>query len=177
MKVWGGIDPGNTGSLVLIFEDGRIELYDAPASIVKSGKREKTVLVPQEMGNILRAAHLAARREGDDSHVLHVYVEKVASMPKQGVASSFNFGMGYGMWLGVLAALQIPYTLVTPNRWKKEQMAGMGKEKSAACVRAAQLFPAVSDQLSRPKRGGGIIYLDGRGDALLLADLCRKEQP
>jgi hypothetical protein len=85
--------------------------------------------------------------------------------------------MGYGMWIGILAALHIPYTLVTPNRWKKEMMAGMGKEKEASCVRAAQLFPAAGALLSRPKRGGGVVHLDGRGDALLLAALCRKEQP
>ncbi len=171
MKVWGGIDPGNSGCLALIYADERIELYDAPATVIKSGKRSRTVLVPQEMANMLGSAR-------DQHFFSHVYVEKVASMPKQGVASSFNFGMGYGMWLGVLATLRIPYTLVTPQYWKREMMRGMATyEKSASCVRAAQLFPAASDRLQRPKRGGGIIYLDGRGDALLIAELCRKEQP
>lgn len=186
MKVWGGIDPGNTGCLVLIYGD-QIDFHDAPTATVKSGKRNRTVLVPQEMANILKSAkYLSYLDEAPIGDIggqelypinLHVYVEKVNAMPGQSPNSMFNFGMGYGLWLGVLAALQIPYTLVTPQRWKREQMAGMGKEKSAACVRAAQLFPAISDQLSRPKRGGGIIYLDGRGDALLIADLCRKEQP
>ncbi len=174
MKVWGGIDPGNQGCLALLYEDDRTaEFYDAPATIVKTGKKTRTVLVPQQMAYLLYAA-----REASGTGInIHVYVELVSSMPKQGVASSFNFGMGYGMWIGVLAALRIPYTLVKPNRWKKEMMAGMAKEKSASCVRAAQLFPSASDHLSRPKRGGGTIYLDGRGDALLLAELCRKEQP
>ena len=172
MKVWGGIDPGNTGCLVLIQENGQIEFHDAPATVIKSGKRNRTVLVPQEMANRLRdIGH-------DDYPGFHVYVEKVSAMPKQGVASSFNFGMGYGMWLGVLAALRIPYTLVTPQRWKKELMRGMATyEKSASCVRAAQLFPHASSQLQRPKRGVGVIYLDGRGDALLLAALCKTEMP
>lgn len=188
MKVWGGIDPGNTGALALIFEDGRIALHDAPTAKVQvSKKSSRTVLVPQAMATLLDHA-LQESREGEDligsfggeelyASGLHVYVEKVNAMPKQSPNSMFTFGMGYGLWLGVLAALSIPYTLVTPQRWKKEQMAGMGKEKEAACVRGAQLFPSISDQLSRPKRGGGIIYLDGRGDALLIADLCRKEQP
>ncbi len=173
MKVYGGIDPGNTGALVLIYEDGRVEFWDTPTAKVKSGKRSRTVLVPQQMAYLLYAAREASGTE----MLIHVYVESVSSMPKQGVASSFNFGMGYGMWIGALAALQIPYTLVKPNRWKKEMMQGMGKEKQASCVRAAQLFPHASDRLQRPKRGGGVISLDGRGDALLLAALCRREQP
>lgn len=172
MKVWGGIDPGNDGCLVLLYENEQIEFHDAPTAVVKSGKHNRTVLVPQEMANRLQDV------KGSGLHPrFHVYVEQVSAMPKQGVSSSFNFGMGYGMWLGILAALQIPYTLVTPNRWKKEMMAGMGKEKEASCVRAAQLFPNAGALLSRPKRGGGLIFLDGRGDALLLTALCRKEQP
>ncbi len=172
MKIWAGIDPGNLGALVFILDDGRIRIIDAPTAKVASGKRTRTVLLPAVMATELR--YFADPSEDCD---LHVYVELVSSMPKQGVASSFNFGMGYGMWIGVLAALKIPYTLVKPNRWKKEMMAGMGKEKEAACVRAAQLFPSASEDLSRPKRGGGVVYLDGRGDALLIAALCRKEQP
>ena len=170
VNIWAGIDPGNEGALVLLYENGQIEFHDAPTAIVKSGKRSRTVLVPQEMASQLEYFTL-------ESYSLHVYVEKVSSMPKQGIASSFNFGMGYGLWIGILAGLSIPYTLVTPARWKKEMMAGMGKEKEASCVRAAQLFPHASGQLQRPKRGGGVIYLDGRGDALLLAALCKKEMP
>ena len=171
MNVWGGIDPGNTGCLALLYENGKIELHDAPTAIVQTGKKKRTVLVPQEM-----AQHLL-RVSREDYPSFHVYVEKVSAMPKQGVSSSFNFGMGYGLWIGILAGLRIPYTLVRPNHWKKEMMKGMGKEKSAACVRASQLFPHASNRLQRPKRGGGVIYLDGRGDALLIAELCRRELP
>ena len=173
MNLWGGIDPGNEGCLVLLYENGQIEFHDAPTAIVQMGKKKRTVLVPQQMASRLQDIDLNTDYTG-----FHVYLEKVSSMPKQGIASAFNFGMGYGMWLGVLATLQIPYTLVTPQHWKKEMMRGMATyEKSASCVRAAQLFPHTSNQLQRPKRGGGVIYLDGRGDALLLAALCRKEQP
>ena len=52
----------------------------------------------------------------------NVFIEKVHSMPGQGVASMFNFGKGYGIWIGILAALKISKTLVTPQEWKKEMM-------------------------------------------------------
>ena len=38
-------------------------------------------------------------------------IEKVGAMPKQGVASTFKFGKGYGGLLGVCAALQVPVEL------------------------------------------------------------------
>jgi crossover junction endodeoxyribonuclease RuvC len=86
-------------------------------------------------------------------------------MPKQGVASSFTFGMGYGIWLGVVAAFQIAYTQVTPQRWTKLLLADMVKGDSRAVLRAAQLYPAFAGQL-RTKRGALEL---GRADALLLA--------
>ena len=44
-------------------------------------------------------------------------IESVHSFPGQGVASTFKFGNNYGMWLGILAALKIPYIQVSPVKW------------------------------------------------------------
>lgn len=46
-------------------------------------------------------------------------LEKVHSMPKQGVSSTFKFGENFGMIQGVLSALYIPYVLITPQSWMK----------------------------------------------------------
>lgn len=46
-------------------------------------------------------------------------IEQVHAMPGQGVTSMFTFGTNYGMWLGALEALHIPYILCTPQRWQK----------------------------------------------------------
>ena len=185
MKVWAGIDPGNDGALAIISEDGRVNFRDAPTAKVQSGKKTRTVLLPQEMARWLgeikglstTGEDLIGEFGGQELYhsALRVYVEKVTAMRGQGVTSMFNFGMGYGMWLGVLAALSIPYELVTPQRWKKEMLAGMGKKKDASVVKAIQLFPEYADQLQRPKRGGGVVRLHGRGDALLLAEMNRRQ--
>ena len=80
-------------------------------------------------------------------------------MPGQGVASMFNFGMGYGIIQGVVSALGIPYELVTPQSWKKR--AGLiGKDKDNARTMAQQLYPDAP--LGRKKD-------IGRADALLIA--------
>ena len=97
----------------------------------------------------------------DSKNVLAV-LENVHSLPKQGVASSFCFGEGKGMWEGILAAYNIPVELVSPQRWKKEMMDGQGKEKSAARFKAMALVPQLADQLKLVKH-------DGRAEALLMA--------
>jgi hypothetical protein len=59
-------------------------------------------------------------------------VERVASMPKQGVSSTFKFGAPNGAIRGVLAALQIRTHLVSPAVWKKYFQLDSDKEKSRA---------------------------------------------
>ena len=56
-------------------------------------------------------------------------IEKVHSMPGQGVASTFKFGMNYGQWIGILTALQIPYEMITPQKWMKHY-GSMPKDKN-----------------------------------------------
>jgi crossover junction endodeoxyribonuclease RuvC len=86
----------------------------------------------------------------------HVYVEQVGAMPGQGVSSMFNFGHSCGTIMGILGALGIPHTMVTPQKWKKA--AGLiGTDKDAARTRAIQLWPNWRD-------------LDKKGKGQALAD-------
>ena len=75
----------------------------------------------------------------------HAALEKVHSFP--GAVGAFNFGMGFGIWQGLLTALGIPYTLVSPQTWKKAMLADMGKDKGASRLRALQLFPVFTEEL------------------------------
>jgi crossover junction endodeoxyribonuclease RuvC len=79
-------------------------------------------------------------------------------MPGQGVRSMFTCGLGLGVWLGVLAALKLPYTRVRSSVWKRAL--GLGKDKEQARLKAMQLFPTAS---LRHKKD------HGRAEALLLA--------
>jgi len=45
--------------------------------------------------------------------------EFVHSMPGEGSTSSFRFGRSSGQIEGLAFGMQIPYTLVTPQKWKK----------------------------------------------------------
>lgn len=154
-----GIDPGLGGAMAALHVAGNtatplsIVFFDAP--VVMVGKKREYVVV--RMVELLRPYAL-------DSVAA---LEKVHTMPRQGIASSGKLMRGLGLWEGILAALGIPYDMVPPQRWKGVMMDGMGKEKDAARLRAMQLFPAASDQLVLKKH-------HGRAEALLIAEYRRR---
>jgi len=87
-------------------------------------------------------------------------VERVASMPKQGVASVFKFGKGYGQILGVLAAHEIPISEPTPTQWKTAMNLSKDKELSRAV--AIKTWPSMAEFFKLKKH-------DGRAEAALMA--------
>jgi crossover junction endodeoxyribonuclease RuvC len=154
MKRYIGIDPGLSGAVAVLPEGW---IFDTPTAIVSSGKRQRREYLEAEM-----AAMLAPFVEDSVAAI-----EKVHAMPRQGVASMFTMGVGLGVWRGILAALGIPFDLVTPQRWKAVMMDGMGKEKEAARTRALQLFPGLTPSLRLKKH-------HGRAEALLIAEYRRR---
>jgi len=88
-------------------------------------------------------------------------------MPKQGVSSTFKFGMNFGAWQGILAALRIPYITVTPRQWQKALLdAGTGETKARSLNMARRLFPEVEMRFKAD---------DGKADALHLARWAQRE--
>lgn len=88
-------------------------------------------------------------------------VEKVNAMPGQGVSSTFKFGTNYGAYLGIFAALQIPFHMVTPRTWQKKMLdSGTGQTKDRSLNYARRLFPSVDMKYKAD---------DGKADALHLA--------
>ena len=86
-------------------------------------------------------------------------VERVGAMPKQGVTSTFRFGVAVGIIHGCIASHGIPMHLVTPNVWKRHF--SLGPDKEAARALAIRLYPSV-EGLARKKDAG-------RAEALLIA--------
>lgn len=104
----------------------------------------------------------------DPSREVKAVVERVHSMPRQGVASSFKFGESYGMVLGMLAANRVSYELVLPNKWKREF--GVTADKNTSIAVAQRLFPDVSFLRTEKCRKPD----DGIAEALLMAEYCRR---
>lgn len=154
-----GIDPGASGAIAVL-QNGQVQTFDTPYAKVKGGKGEYSTA-----GMVRLLKPFEPVLPGDEA--VHVVMELVHAMPGQGVTSMFNFGKGYGIWLGILSALGLPYTLVSPRTWKKVMLADMGAEKDHARIRAQQMFPAAAEQFTRKRD-------DGRAEAALLAEYGRR---
>jgi crossover junction endodeoxyribonuclease RuvC len=139
-----GIDPGARGGLALISDGKVVAIADMPAIEIKGRARVDAA----------RLALLITEWKPDAA-----VIEAANAMPGQGVVSMFQFGKAAGVALGVLAALQIPTTEVSPVRWKRAL--SVPAEKGAARARASQLFPAAADWWPLVKH-------DGRAEAALL---------
>ena len=149
-----GIDPGITGAIYFNTVEGKI-VVDMPIMAKTSGKGNQ--INPYELTSLLIQPPID-RLTGIEA----AYLESVHAMPGQGVSSVFSFGKSVGIIEGVLAALNIPLVMVTPQRWKKNAKL-IGKDKDAARTLAIQLYPELSDRLSRKKD-------IGRADAILIAE-------
>ncbi len=104
------IDPGLSGALAL--HDGTLEKID----------RVKYWIMPdtaQELAKILY--------ENKDG-IEHAWLEKVHSFPGQGVSSTWKFAQNYGIIMGILGALQIPYESISPQKWQ-QSMGLFSKDK------------------------------------------------
>src|ERR1700731_2386612 len=108
-----GVDPGISGAIAFFWPEhpDRVAAEDMPV-----------------VGGTVDVATLAARIRQMGPGV--AIVERVNAMPRQGVASTFKFGVAAGSVHGVLAALQIRVVLVAPSVWKKHFRLSPDKELS-----------------------------------------------
>ncbi len=145
-----GIDPGQKGALVAL-NGAEITLHQMPDNAL-------------EIVSILRS-YLS---QGD----CHVFLEKAQAMPGQGVSSMYNYGVGFGILLGIIATLQIPHTLVHPKTWCKVMHQGTkdGEAKQRSLEAARRLYPQVELVRPRCKKPD-----EGFVDALLIASFGKRQ--
>lgn len=137
-----GVDPGLRGALALL--DVEREALLRVVDIVASE------------GQILAGAVADALA---DWMVDRVVIEKVHSMPRQGVRSMFTFGRALGTVEGICAALELPVDYLAPRVWKSKL--GLGKDKSASRALASRIWAPQRELFARVKD-------DGRAEAALI---------
>ena len=159
MNVIMGVDPGLSGGVALVSLDAS-HAVGIPMPVIKSGKR-------RDLDGRALAHWIGAAIVGGEAHVCLVVVEKVHSMPKQGMASTFAFGVGFGRVLGVIEALDLPLEQVAPQLWKKAILAGTDLSKDAAVAYCMSRFPGIA----MPKKGAS---RHGIAEAACLAEFGRR---
>lgn len=115
-----GIDPGKKGGFAVLI-DGKVwkaEVWDDAEFV-------DTMRQVSQMRTVARAA-----------------VEKVGAVKGNGVTSMFSFGKSAGFIEGVLAAFDIPYQLVPPQKWKSEF--GLNSDKEKSIVVCKRLYPGIN---------------------------------
>lgn len=136
-----GLDPGSDGAMTVLSPDRRARVFRF---------KDKT---EQEIAHAIIAESLEPCR---------AFLEKVHSMPGQGVSTMFTFGRNLGFLRGVLVGAGIQFEDVPPQKW--QQGVGMGKSyptqqqrKKAATQLAQQLYP-------------GVHITQASGDSVLIAE-------
>ena len=96
-------------------------------------------------------------------------IEKVSAMPKQGVSSTFSFGVNYGWLRGTLDLGEISYQEVRPQVWKKEF--GLNSDKAKSIEVCRRLFPSVDLKRTQRCRNQDNNF----AEAVLMAEFARRK--
>lgn len=144
-----GFDPGFSGAWGMVNHHGG---FVGCGDMIHNGTH---ILTDEVMHEINKA------RAGDD---MEVAIELVASMPKQGVASTFKFGMAFGATIALAERTHCPFRFITPRVWKKAL--GLDSDKAKSLDMARGLWP--QSPLARAKD-------NGRAEALLIAEWLRRQ--
>lgn len=141
-----GIDPGVTGGVAILQEDGKVAgLYAMPPTVA-----DLRILLESVAADRVRAV-----------------LERVWSSPGWGHAGAFTFGRVYGRIEGVLDGVRIPFDEVIPRKWQQAMNctppAGLTPiaRKNLTKAAAQRLFPKLS-------------ITHATADALLIAEYCRR---
>jgi hypothetical protein len=156
-KIFIGIDPGVRGACAVLHPLHGPQVCDFEPGVVPRPLLEAA----EDSGHFL-------------GHEAVAVIERVSAMPKQGVSSTFKFGTNFGVWIGRLEALGIPYVFVAPGKWQKHAFNDQPRQmhtrngrkvlntKAMSLAVARRLYPMLSERLRLKKH-------DGRADALLIA--------
>lgn len=172
-----GIDPGLSGGIVFLSQNGEEPKRFVMPVIEIPGKGKIKTKHEYDLG--------AIRRLLIDHGAKHVFVEKQQPMTKpqikrchkcgtivdttqaQGIISTFQTGRGFGLLEGLLAGMQLKYTVVAPQSWQPKMLGGVAgaDSKAKARVVAGQLFPGLDLRANDRCR----VPHEGITDALLIA--------
>lgn len=134
-----GVDPGASGGLAIIWNNGKAEAFKMPSTERDIHDLVTSVCSPHDFA----------------------IIERVSSMPKQGVRAVWTFSGNYhGLRMALIAA-GVPFEAVPPSVWQKAMGCLTKGQKNVTKRRAQELFPQIK-------------VTHALADALLIAEFCRR---
>lgn len=153
-----GIDPGLSGAMGIV-ENGRPQVW---TPVFRHGPKEDIDWRRVQEWLMEQRVH----------EVDYVAIERVHSMPGQGVASTFRFGQAYGGMRALVEMSGRPWVLVTPQKWKKEMLRGYDtSSKSSSGEYLMDAYDGLDLRASERARKPH----DGISDALCIALWCERQ--
>ena len=146
MKTTIGIDPGKSGGIAWIGDDGTV-VEAMPETL-------------QDLWELIVSISLNAETGGTG---IMAYIEAIHSSPQMGVVSAFTFGRGLGNLEMALTAAGIPFERVRPQVWQKAMNCLTKGQKNVTKARAQELFPSIK-------------ITHAIADAILIAEYGRRQQ-
>lgn len=158
-KYFAGIDPGFTGALAVLSEDGLIaRIHDMPVINTGFNRIDLTTLY-----DVLK--HLPVNT--------HVALENPTTRPGEGAERCFRFGRGIGNIEAMLHVSGLRYVLIPPQTWTA-YLGVVGKSHDHDCRQRLAYFQGLYPQHESKVIGSRGGVLDGPLDALLIAEYLRR---
>ena len=96
-----GIDPGKSGGIAIVDEEGEMKAYKCPDS-----SEEMAILFQILIGSTPAAE-------------IRLLMERVWARPTNAVRAAFSYGVNYGQWLGIVATHEVEMNTAIPVEWIK----------------------------------------------------------
>ena len=153
-----GVDPGQTGALVLLESDGT---FVTAAPMPGFGAEPSAA----DFEALLEA--MGTNRD------LFVAIEEPFANNRASSIAQLNQGIGFGILLGVVGALGYRHERIKPAQWKRDLGLPMSKDltyaqkKKNSRIWASRLWPAEADRWAKTNS-------DGIAEAALIGESCRR---
>ena len=124
-----GVDPGVSGGLSVIDEEGKIKTFKCPVKVI-------------DMSMVFEMA------VGETAPFnVKFLMERVWARPANASRAAFSYGVNYGQWLGISATLDVHIHTTLPLQWMSffECPKGMEKKdrKNWLKNKAKELYPSI----------------------------------
>ena len=168
-----GVDPGKSGAIAVLYPDNSLSVFDLHEFYDDSGAAHSSL-------NPIRINHWIQwklKRQTD----VRVCVEKPIFIGGYNIQTTMSMYESFGVLRCAFVNANIPFSDVLPKEWLRFypeiSRTRKRREKIESVIEAKKLFPRYAELFERTivkGRGkGGVIPLDGRAEAVLIANYAR----